>query len=72
MYDKAGHKWVHYFQRAPLQKLMCRYFVFKRAPNSNYNLKVIFFQKGPQQPLKCVSILLLNFIDMAPSRNWNV
>jgi len=47
---------------------MFRYFAFKGAPNSNCNLKVICFQRGPQLPLKCVSTLLSNFIEGVPKR----
>jgi len=32
------------------------------GPNRNCNLKVICFQRGPQQPLKCVSTLLLKLL----------
>jgi len=69
---KADHKEVLCFQRAPKETVMCRYFAFKGAPNSNCNLKVICFQRGAHQLLKYVSTLLLNFTEGAPKRNWNV
>jgi len=54
MYYKADRKLVGYssFKAPPTETVMCRYFSFEGAPNSNCNLKVICFQRGPQQPLK--------------------
>jgi len=54
------------------ENVMCRYFSLKGSHNRNCNLKAICFQRGPQQPLKCVSNLLINFIEGAPKRNCNV
>ena len=34
MYYKTDHKQVLYFQRAPTQTVMCRYFAFKGAPTA--------------------------------------
>ena len=55
------------FKGLPTETVMCRYFALTGALNNNSNLKVICFQRGPQQPLKCVSrsTLLLNFIEGA-------
>ena len=54
---KTDHKQVLYFQGAPFR---------------NCNVQVLCFQRGPQKPLKCVSTLLLNFIERAPKRNCSV
>ena len=72
MYYKADYKYVLSFQRAPYRNCNVQVLCFQRGPNSNCNLKVICFQGGPQQPLKCASTLLLNFIEGAPKRNCNV
>jgi len=56
----------------PTETVMFRYFAFKEAPKSNCNLKVICLQRGPQQSLKYVSTLLLNFIEGDPKRICNV
>ena len=69
---KADHKQVAYS-------------TFKGPPYRNCNMQVLCFQrgqqlqfegnllsKGPQMPLKCVSTLLLNFIEGAPERNCSV
>jgi len=49
----------------PTETVMFRCFAFKGAPTETA-LKVICFQRGPQQLLKCVSTLLLKFIEGAP------
>ena len=72
MCDKADQCNYSAFNGPPTEIVICRYFAFKGAPNSNCNLKVICFQKGPQQPLKCVNALLSNFIEGAPQRNCSV
>ena len=46
-----------------------KYSAFKGPPCRNCNVKVLCFQRAPQLPLKCVSTLLLNFIEGAPKRN---
>ena len=55
MYYKADHKQVLCFQRGLLQKLECAGTLPSKDRDSNCSLKVIVFQKGPQQPVKCVS-----------------
>ena len=60
---KADHKQILCFQRAPYRNCNVHVLCFQKGPNSNCSLKVICFQRGPQQPLKCVSTLLLNFIE---------
>jgi len=73
MYYKADHVSALLSRTTPTQTVMCRHFAFKRTPNSNCNLKVICFQREPnKQPLKCVSTLLLNFIEGIPKRNCNM
>jgi len=57
MCHKANHKQVFCFQRAPLQKLQC---------------VGTLLSKGPQQQLKYVCTLLLNFIEGVPKRNCSV
>jgi len=54
---KADHKQVHSFQRGHIR---------------NCYVQVLCFQRGPQQPLKCASTLLLNFIEGTPKRNCNM
>jgi len=44
---------------------MCKYSAFKASPYRNCNMQVVCFQKGSEQPLKCVSIPLVNFIEGA-------
>jgi len=64
MYYQADHRYVPLLSKGPpTETVMCRDFAFKGAPNSNCNLRVICFQRGSQQPLKCVSTLLLNFVE---------
>ena len=60
------------FKGDPYRNCNVQILCFQRGPNSNCNLKGICFQSGPQQPLKCVSTLLLNIIEGAPERNCNV
>ena len=37
------------FKEPPTATVLCKYSAFKRAPNSNCNVQVLFFQKGPDQ-----------------------
>jgi len=70
MYYKTYHKYV--LKRAPYRNCDVQVLCFQWAPNRNCNLKVICCQMGPQQLLNCVSTLLLNFIEGAPKRNYNM
>ena len=45
---------------------------FQKPPFRNCNVQVFCFQRAPQKPLKCVSTLLLNFIEGAPKRTCSV
>jgi len=66
IYYKADHKKVFFFEKGPpTETAMFRCFAFKGAPTATA-LKVICFQKGPQQLLKCVNTLPLKFIERAP------
>jgi len=54
------------------KQIISKYSAFKGAPYRNCTVQVLSFQRGPQQPLKCVSTLHLNFIEGAHKRNCNV
>jgi len=49
----------------PTETVRCEYFTFKGTPTNNWNLKVMCFQTGPHQVVKCVSTLIFNFIERA-------
>jgi len=45
---------------------------FQRGPQEHLQFEGDLLAKKPQQPLKYVSTLLLNFIEGPPKRNCNV
>ena len=39
------------FKESPTAILMCKYYAFKGASNSNFNVQVLCFQRGTKQQL---------------------
>ena len=68
MYYKANHKLVLCFQRAPYRNCNVQVPCFQRGPQQQLQFEGVCFHRGPQQQLKCVSTLLLNFIEGASKK----
>jgi len=54
--------------KGPLQKLNVQVLCFQWVRQQQLQFEDICFHRGPQQPLKCVSTLLLNFIEGASKK----
>jgi len=70
MYYKADHKYISILlSKVPEQKLQCAGILLSNGPQQQRQFECL---KVKKQPLKCVSTLLLNFIQGAPKRKCNV